>query len=523
MIHGAMQPYPLTLDKFLDRAARWSPAAQVVTIDAGGGVRRSGYAELRSRAGRASAVLSSLGVEPGDHVATLAWNTQAHLEVWYAIIGMGAVCHTLNLRLTAVQLTSMIDQSGARVLIAGADQLDLALRIVRAAARAITVVTIDDPDEARALDPMIEAANAPLPWGGFDENSPCGLCFTSGTTGAPKGVTYTHRSNFLHTLSAMGVDSLAISGADTVLMAVPMFHANAWGLPFVAPAAGANLVLPGRKVDGASLCHLIREHGVTVAAGVPTVWLGLLEHLDREGGDLPGLKRIILGGAPTPPTMMARLQDDFGIAVQNTWGMTELSPVGTVASLQLGARRAARSGRPSVGVDLMLGDAEGRPLPDQHGPEGHLHVRGAAVIDRYFDHPSSATTADGWFATGDLACIDDDGELRITGRAKELIKSGGEWINPAQIEAILNALPQVAMSAVVARADPKWGERPILIVELRDEATEDALLLAALRSKVASWWLTDEIIRLGSMPVAGTGKIDKKRLREIYGAATADA
>ena len=521
MIHGAMQPFSLTLDKFLDHAARWSGSAKIVTARGDGQIEESGYAALKARSGRASAILASLDVTRGDHVATLAWNTQAHLEIWYAVMGMGAVCHTLNLRLTVDELTSMIDQSGARVLIASVDQSGLADRIAERAGHEVRVLTIDDPVDGRALEPLIETTAKPLAWGGFDEDAPCGLCFTSGTTGAPKGVTYTHRSNYLHTLSALGVDSLAISRADTVLMAVPMFHANAWGLPFIAPAAGASLVLPGRHLDGASLRRLIRDHAVTVAAGVPTVWLGLLEHMDREGGGLPSLKRIVLGGAPTPPSLMARLQARLGVIVQNTWGMTELSPVGTVASTAVGDRQAVRSGRPAIGVDLMLADEQGHPLPDQRAAEGHLHVRGPAVIERYFDQAQSATNGEGWFATGDLARIDDDGELRITGRAKELIKSGGEWINPAQIEAIVNALPEVAMAAVIARADPKWGERPILIVEMRDKDVGDETLLAALKGKVASWWIPDAVIRLARMPVAGTGKIDKKRLRRDHAASAA--
>jgi acyl-CoA synthetase (AMP-forming)/AMP-acid ligase II len=374
--------------------------------------------------------------------------------------------------------------------------------------------------EAIALDGLIETAGDDFSWGRFEETAPCGLCFTSGTTGPPKGVTYTHRSSFLHTLRALQVDGMAISGRDSVLAVVPMFHANGWGLPFAAPAVGAKLVLPGRRSDGASLARLIRSESVTVAVGVPTVWLGLLDHLEAEGGEVASLERIIVGGAPTPPALMAQLEARLGVVVQTSWGMTELSPVGTVAPAGDPVRSAARSGTPAVGVDLMVADAEGRPLARQRDSEGHLHVRGAAVVERYFGEAGSAVDADGWFATGDLARIDEAGDLFITGRAKDLIKSGGEWINPAQIEALVSALPQVSLAAVIGRPDDKWGERPILVVELREpNLVTDAALLEPLRGRVASWWIPDEVVRLERMPLAGTGKIDKSRLRATYAAA----
>ncbi|MET0247265.1 MAG: AMP-binding protein, partial [Sphingomonas sp.] len=348
--------------------------------------------------------------------------------------------------------------------------------------------------------------------------APSGLCFTSGTTGAPKGVTYTHRSSFLHTLRVLQVDVMAISGRDRVLTVVPMFHANAWGLPFAVPAVGARLVLPGRQADGASLAKLIASEGVTVGVGVPTVWLGVVEHLEATGGSLPTLERIIVGGAPLPPALMARIEDRLGVVVQTSWGMTELSPSGTVAPPNDPGRAAAVSGRPAIGVDLLLTDAEGRPLPDQRDAEGHLRVKGAAVIDRYFGHDAPATDAAGWFPTGDLARIDRSGNLIITGRAKDLIKSGGEWINPAEIEAVVGALPQVSLAAVIGRSDPKWGERPVLLVEMRaDDDISDEALLEPLKGRVAPWWIPDGVIRLAAMPLAATGKIDKIRLRDEHG------
>ncbi|WNO52688.1 long-chain-fatty-acid--CoA ligase [Stakelama saccharophila] len=523
-----MQPFALTLDKFLDHAAKWHPEAQVVTARGDGTHARIGYAGLCERARRASAVLADLGVRQGDRVATLAWNSQAHVEAWYAVMGMGAVCHTLNPRLMASQLAEMLKQSEARVLIASADLTSLAERILKLVPRIAHLLVIDGsvptPGGTRSVVDLaraIEGAPDGVAWGTFDENAPSGLCFTSGTTGAPKGVTYTHRSSYLHTLRLLQADVIGITAADAVLAAVPMFHANAWGLPFAAPAVGAKLVLPGRHSDGESLARLIGEEGVTVAVGVPTVWLGLLEHLEATGGEVPSLKRIMVGGAPMPPALMARLERRLGVSVQTSWGMTELSPLGTMSPPDDPGREASLSGRPAVGVDLLLTDATGKPLPEQRGVEGHLRVRGSAVVDRYFGHQESATE-NGWFDTGDLARIDAGGNLTITGRAKDLIKSGGEWINPAEIEAMVGALPQVSLAAVIGRADPKWGERPILLVEVREEETiSDEALLEPLRGRVAPWWIPDAVVRIANMPLASTGKIDKIRLRSEYSHACA--
>ncbi len=515
-----MQAFALTLNRFLEHAAKWRPNGQVVTARDDGRTDRVGYAELMARSRRVSAVLADLGVRRGDRVATLAWNTQAHVEVWYAVMGVGAVCHTLNPRLTAAQLAAMVQQSQARILVAAADLAPLARQIVERAPSIERLLIIDDKPADRtteALEPLIAEASEDVVWGDFDETAPSGLCFTSGTTGAPKGVTYTHRSSFLHTLRLLQADGMAISGADSVLTVVPMFHANAWGLPFAAPAVGAKLVLPGRQADGASLARLIAAEQVTVAVGVPTVWLGLLEHLEASGEQTPSLRRIIMGGAPLAPALMERIEKRMGVIVQTSWGMTELSPSGTVSASNDPSRSAAVAGRPAVGVDLLLTDADGRALAQQRDVEGHLRVRGAAVVERYFGHDAPATDADGWFPTGDLARIDPDGNLMITGRAKDLIKSGGEWINPAEIEAVVGALPEVSLAAVIGRSDPKWGERPILLVETSGEPISDEALLAPLRGRVAPWWIPDAIVRLPRMPLAPTGKIDKMRLRSEYG------
>jgi len=519
-----MQSYALTVDKFLDHAAKWNGAREVVTAETG----RIGYAALRERSNRLSGALAHLGLALGDRVATLAWNTQHHLEVYFGAMGAGFVCHTLNPRLTVQHLAAMINEAEDRVLAIASNLSPVLEELLPLCPVIEHVVVLDAPSNASAvwrhdarrwdLESLLAEHGRATTWGDFAEESPAGLCYTSGTTGRPKGVLYTHRSNYLHTLRALQADAMALTASDTVLVAVPMFHANGWGLPFQAPAVGAKLVLPGRNTDGATLAKLMRDEAVTVAVGVQTVWLGLLDHLDATGGETPDLKRVIIGGSHCPDALIRRMEERLGARVQTSWGMTELSPMGAIAPPDAGPPETRASGRPAIGLDLKLTDADGRTLEQQRDVVGHLKVKGASVVDRYFKADEDALDVEGYFDTGDLARIDETGNLTICGRSKDLIKSGGEWINPAEIEDIIGRHPAVGLSAVIGRADAKWGERPVLVVELRQGAAVDAqTLLGALRGRVADWWLPDQIVEVAAMPLAATGKIDKNQLRADYG------
>ncbi|MET0309415.1 MAG: AMP-binding protein [Sphingomonas sp.] len=521
-----MQPYALTVDKFLDHAAKWFQDRQIIEGAAGQVVARTDYAALRARSNRMSGALVALGMEQGDRVGTLAWNTQHHLELYYAAMGIGLVCHTLNPRLTPAHLAAMINEAENRVLAVAADLLPLARDLAPLCPSIEHVVLLDAlPSDAGTLgshparvwsyEALLEAHGAERAWGQLDENAPAGLCYTSGTTGSPKGVVYTHRSNYLHTLRSLQADALALTASDVLLLAVPMFHANGWGVPFAAPAVGTKLVLPGRMTDGASLAKLMRDEGVTVAVGVQTVWLGVIDHLEASGGELPALKRVLIGGSSCPDALIRRLEDRLGAEVQTSWGMTELSPTGTIAPPGFGGEGSG-SGRPPMGLDLKLTDAEGNTLSPQRGVLGYLKVKGHSVLDRYFRAESDALDSEGYFDTGDLAMIDAAGNLTICGRAKDLIKSGGEWINPTEIEAIVGTHPAVRHVAVIGRPDAKWGERPVLIVETEGIDQDPEALIRLLRGKVADWWIPDQMVAVASMPLAASGKIDKNRLRADY-------
>jgi acyl-CoA synthetase (AMP-forming)/AMP-acid ligase II len=531
-----MQAYSLTVNKFLEHAAKWSGGQEIVSAHAGLPACRIGYAAALERSNRLSGALRGLGLEFGDRIATLAWNTQHHFEMYFAIMGGGYVCHTLNPRLTAIQLAAMVNEAENRVIAVAIDLLPLVAELVQLCPCLEHVVVMDGelpaemPSQLAAqpsttasaariwqFETLLQEFGSAITWGDFPEDSAAGLCYTSGTTGQPKGVVYTHRSNYLHTLRALQADAMAVTARDVLLAAVPMFHANGWGLPFIAPAVGARLVLPGRDTDGASLARLMRDEGVTVAVGVQTVWLGVVEHLEATGGELPNLQRVVIGGSKCPDALIQRMEKVLGAEVQTSWGMTELSPLGTIATANSATASERASGRPPMGLDLKLTDGNGARLESQRGVTGHLWVKGASVVERYFKAETTALDHEGYFYTGDLAIIDEAGNLTINGRSKDLIKSGGEWINPAEIEEIVGRHPSVGQVAVIGRPDEKWGERPVLVVEAAaGKSLDSSMLIGLLHGKVAKWWIPDQVDQVSVMPLAATGKIDKNKLRAAY-------
>jgi fatty-acyl-CoA synthase len=537
ILSGLMQQNALTVDQFLSFAAQWHRDTEVVARQVGGCSERSTYGEIASRARLLSGALLANGIQPGDRVATLAMNHIRHIEAWYGIMGIGAVCHTVNPRLFDEQIIYIINHAGDRILMADATFLPLVARILPHCPTIERILVIPDgsPETAAFATTdydqfLVSAGDTQAPWGDFDESTACGLCYTSGTTGDPKGVLYSHRSNYLHALATLQHDFLNFSAQDVILPAVPMFHANAWGIAFSAPAAGSKLALPGARLDGASLHRLIEEEGVTFAAGVPTLWQGLLQHLEKTGGTLATVKRILIGGSACPPALMRALEDDYGVEVLHAWGMTETSPVATsnaqtrsTLSLPRETRnaQALKQGRPMFGLGLALKDEDGGILPHDGRTPGHLLIRGETVASGYFKGAASIVDKDGWFDTGDIATIDTHGFVQITDRAKDLIKSGGEWISSIEIENAMMSHPKIAVAAVVGMPHDRWGERPLLIVQLKmGESAEADEMLSHLQDKIAKWWMPDVVRFVDAIPLAATGKIDKKVIRAtMVGAA----
>jgi fatty-acyl-CoA synthase len=530
---GLMQDWPLTVDRILDHAKAWHGDREIVSRSVEGPTVRTTYAQVHERAGRLSNALLALGVQPGDRVATLAWNTARHMEAWYGIMGIGAVCHTLNPRLFPDQLCYIIGHAEDKVLFTDLTFVPLLRQYRDRMATVKHVVVMTDEAGMRdvgipgalCFETLIDQNPAEAAWGGFDENTAAGLCYTSGTTGNPKGVLYSHRSNFLHTLVTMSHDVMGISAADVVLPVVPMFHANAWGLAFSCPAVGAKMVMPGPKLDGASIHELLETEGVTFSAAVPTVWQMLLTHLRETKGRLSTLKRVVIGGSAVPEAIVRAFADEFGVAVTHAWGMTETSPLGTLATpsgatAQLPAgeqlRLSLKQGRAPIGIELKLVDDAGERLPHDGSTFGRLLVRGPFVVGEYFKGDGGRILdAEGYFDTGDVATIDEYGFMQITDRAKDVIKSGGEWISSIEIENLAVGHPKAALCAVVGAAHPKWDERPVLLVKLKpDQSATAREFLDYLEGKIARWWMPDDVVFVDDIPLGATGKIDKKLIRE---------
>ena len=530
---GKMMDQPLLISKLIDHAGRYHSTAQVISVETTGGVDTSSWGEVAINARRLACALSGLGLSPQDRCATIAWNNRRHLEIYFGVAGGGFVCHTINPRLQPEQLIFIVNDAADKVVFLDRTFLPAAARL-KEHFKSIEHIVLMGPRDAEAArmvegllfyDELLESGNPAFQWPSFPETWASSLCYTSGTTGNPKGVLYTHRSTLLHTLAGNQPDGLALSARDTVMPVVPMFHVNAWGVPYVAAAVGSRLVLPGPGLDGKSLVKLIDGHKVTLALGVPTIWMGLLQALEATGSKAQSMTRTVVGGAALPSSMIPIFRDKYNVELIHAWGMTETSPLGTLNQLlqkhgdlsaEEQAERRLGQGRPPFGVELRIVDDTGAILPNDGETQGNLQIRGYWIINTYFGKDESALTKDGWFDTGDVATIDSDGYMIIRDRAKDIIKSGGEWISTVELENIAISHPAIANAAVIAARHRKWGERPVLVAVKSGEVSEEELL-AAYDGKIASWQVPDKVIFVDDLPLGGTGKVAKVKLRETYG------
>jgi fatty-acyl-CoA synthase len=532
---GLMQDWPMLLHRIIDHAAKFHGGRKIITRSVEGPIVETNYRDIRARSLQVAQRLEKDGIKLGDRVATLAWNTWRHLECWYGIVGIGAIYHTVNPRLFPDQIVWIVNHAQDRLMFVDLTFVPLLEKIAGRLPSIERYVVLTDaahmPEttlkNAVAYEDWIGEVDGDFTWRQFDENTAAGMCYTSGTTGNPKGVLYSHRSNVLHAFIAALPDSKGIRSADVVMPVVPMFHANCWSLAFSTPMVGATLIMPGAKMDGPSIYELLDTYKVTFTAAVPTVWLMLLQDLEKTGGKLPYLKRVIIGGSACPRAMTKTFQDNYGVEVVHAWGMTEMSPLGSLCTLK--PEYAALSGEakldvqmkqghPPFGVDMKISDDEGNDVPWDGKSFGRLKVRGPAVARSYFKgEGNEAFEDDNWFDTGDVATMDPYGYMQITDRAKDVIKSGGEWISSIDLENAAVGCPGVAEAAAVGVRHPKWDERPLLLVVRKPgaEVTPEQIV-AHLSRHVAKWWLPDEILFVESLPHTATGKLLKTALREQY-------
>jgi len=528
---GLMQDLPLLCHRIIDYAAANAGDRPVVSRSIEGPIHTTNYAEIRQRALRLAQRLERDGIQLGDRVATLAWNTWRHLESWYGILGIGAIYHTVNPRLFTDQIAWIINHAEDRVIMTDLTFLPLLEKIAdRIPTMERAIVYCDAAHmpttslrNAVPYEAWLTEADGDFAWKSFDENTAAGMCYTSGTTGNPKGVVYSHRSNVLHSMMAAQPDAMGVCSGDVIMPVVPMFHANCWGLALTSPMVGAAMVMPGSKLDGASVFELLDTYRVSFSAAVPTVWLMLLQHLEANNLKLPHLRKVVIGGSACPRAMTQKFQDNYGVEVRHAWGMTEMSPLGTLCSLKpeyaslTGDARLdvqMKQGHSPFGVEMKITDDQGRRMPWDGKTFGRLKVRGFAVAKAYFKEDSNVLDEEGFFDTGDVGTIDQYGYLNITDRSKDVIKSGGEWISSIELENVAVSHPKVAEAAVIGVRHPKWDERPLLVVVLKagQKASKEELL-AFLDGKIAKWWMPDDVAFVAEIPHTATGKIQKTALR----------
>ena len=532
---GQMQDHPLLISSLIDFAGRHHHEAQIVSRRIEGDLHRYTYADAARRSRQVANALDKLNLAFSDRVATLAWNGYRHLELYFGITGSGRVVHTVNPRLLPEQIAWIANHAEDQVMCFDMTFLPIVKAIWSKCTTVKHWIALCDADKLpadtgipglRSYEAWMAGESETYAWPQFDERSAAALCYTSGTTGNPKGALYSHRSTMLHAFAGALPDSLGLSSRDAILPVVPMFHVNAWGLPYGAAMTGAKWVFPGAALDGKSVYELIESEKVTMAAGVPTVWLGLLNHTAQLGLKFTTMTRTVIGGSACPPAMIKTFRDDYGVTVIHAWGMTEMSPLGTVCTLKLHQTGLsdeqqlaimAKQGRAVFGVEMKIIDPDGQELPWDGRASGDLLVKGPWIIANYFTGEGGDPLVDGWFPTGDVAAVDTDGFLQITDRSKDVIKSGGEWISSIDVENIAMGHPAVAMAACIAVPHPKWDERPLLVVMKKPgaQATE-ADILAHFDGRIAKWQVPDEVVFIDAIPLGATGKMQKNKLRELF-------
>jgi len=530
---GLMQDWPLLCHKIIEHAAKYHGTQEIVTRSVEGPIHRTNYWQIHDRARKVSQMLQRDGIQIGDRIATIAWNTWRHLECWYGIMGIGAICHTVNPRLFPEQIAWIVNHAQDRIVISDITFIPILEKIADKMPSVERYVVLTDkahmPEttlkNAVNYEDWIAQADGKITWKDFDENTAAAMCYTSGTTGDPKGVLYSHRSNVLHALMANNIDALGASAPDTMLPVVPLFHANSWGIAFSAPSMGTKLVFPGAKLDGASVYELLSTEKVTHTAGVPTVWLMLLQHMTANNLKLPHLRFVVCGGSAMPRSMIKTFVD-MGVTTRHAWGMTEMSPVGTLATLKPPFNETTgdakldilqTQGYPPFAVQMKITDDSDNELPWDGKTFGRLKVSGPAVAKAYFRVDTDILDENGYFDTGDVATIDPHGYMRITDRSKDVIKSGGEWISSIDLENLAVGHPAIAEAAVIGVYHPKWDERPLLIVQLKQgaKATREEIL-KFMDGKIAKWWMPDDVAFVEGIPHTATGKILKTELREQF-------